>query len=85
MKTNRSLSLAVAALAAGTSLNLSALAGGLALYEIGTPDVGLAYEFLWGGAMSVDQGVNNPVRGRVSGSYNDTWFCFASLSLGWKF
>jgi long-chain fatty acid transport protein len=48
-------------------------------------NLGLAYEFLWGGAMSVDQGVNNPVRGRVSGSYNDTWFCFASLSLGWKF
>jgi long-chain fatty acid transport protein len=57
-----------------------------AIYQLSEKvNLGLAYEFLWGGNMSVDQGVNNPVRGRVSGSYNDTWFSFASLSLGWKF
>jgi len=48
-------------------------------------NLGAAYEFLWGGNMSVDQGSNLSVRGRVSGSYNDTWFSFASLSVNWKF
>ncbi len=57
-----------------------------AIYQVSAKvNVGLAYEFLWAGNMSVDQGINNPVRGRVSGSYNDAWFSFASLSLGWKF
>jgi long-chain fatty acid transport protein len=48
-------------------------------------DVGLAYEFLWAGNMSVDQGSELSARGLVSGSYNDAWFSFASLSLKWKF
>jgi long-chain fatty acid transport protein len=48
-------------------------------------DLGGAYEFLWGGNMSVDQGSATSIRGRVAGSYNDAWFSFAALNLNWKF
>jgi long-chain fatty acid transport protein len=48
-------------------------------------NLGLAYEFLWAGDMPVDQGSDASLRGRVSGSYSDSWFSFASLSLAWKF
>jgi long-chain fatty acid transport protein len=48
-------------------------------------DLGGAYEFLWGGDLSVDQGSVTSLRGRVAGSYNDSWFSFASLNLNWKF
>ncbi len=47
--------------------------------------VNAAYEFLWAGNMAVTQGSDNSSRGRVSGSYNDAWFCFATLNLTWKF
>ncbi len=50
-----------------------------------TMTVGLAYEFLWAGNMSVDQGSDASLRGRVAGSFNDAWFSFASLNLNWKF
>ena len=57
-----------------------------ALYQVSqSVDVGLAYEFLWAGNMSVDQGAGNPARGHVSGSYDDSWFSFAALNLNWKF
>jgi long-chain fatty acid transport protein len=48
-------------------------------------NLGAAYEFLWGGDLSVDQGTDTSARGRVAGSYNDTWFSFATLNLSWKF
>jgi len=47
-------------------------------------DIGLAYEFLWGGDMSLD--VNRgPLAGRVSGDYTDTYMHFINLALNWKF
>jgi len=48
-------------------------------------NVNAAYEFLWAGDMAVTQGSDASSRGRVSGSYNDAWFCFATLNLTWKF
>lgn len=47
--------------------------------------INAAYEFLWAGNMAVTQGSDTSSRGRVSGSYNDAWFCFATLNLTWKF
>jgi long-chain fatty acid transport protein len=47
-------------------------------------DLGLAYEFLWGGSPSVD--VNRgPLAGRVAGNYNNTWIHFVALNATWKF
>jgi hypothetical protein len=34
--------------------------------------------------MSVDQGTDLSLRGRVSGSYDDTWFFF-TVNMTWKF
>jgi long-chain fatty acid transport protein len=48
-------------------------------------NVNAAYEFLWAGNMAVTQGSDASSRGRVSGSYNDAWFSFATLNLTWKF
>jgi long-subunit fatty acid transport protein len=57
-----------------------------ALYELNKKvTLGAAYEFLWGGNMSVDQGTDLSLRGRVAGSYNDSWFSFFSLNLNYKF
>lgn len=50
-----------------------------------TMNVGAAYTFMWAGDMSVDQGDALSLRGRVSGSYDNTWFSIASLNLTWKF
>jgi long-chain fatty acid transport protein len=44
-----------------------------------------AYEFSWIGDMAVTQGSDSSSRGRVSGSYNDAWICFATLNLTWRF
>ena len=48
-------------------------------------ELGLATTFGWGGDMPVDQGSDASLRGRVSGSYEDTWYVFTSLNLAWKF
>jgi long-chain fatty acid transport protein len=48
-------------------------------------NVNAAYEFLWAGNMAVTQGSDASSRGQVSGSFNDSWFCFATLNLTWKF
>src|SRR5262249_43531117 len=48
-------------------------------------NVGAAYTFLWAGDMSVDQGTDTSVRGRVAGTYEDAWFSFATLNLTWVF
>jgi long-chain fatty acid transport protein len=48
-------------------------------------NIGAAYTFLWAGDMPVDQGTDLSLRGRVSGSYNDAWFSFATINLTWKF
>jgi long-chain fatty acid transport protein len=48
-------------------------------------NVGLAETFMWGGNLSVDQGTDLSLRGRVSGSYNSAWFAVTALSMTWKF
>ena len=48
-------------------------------------NINAAYEFLWAGNMAVTQGSDASSRGRVSGSYNDAWFSFATVNLTWKF
>jgi long-chain fatty acid transport protein len=48
-------------------------------------NIGLAETFMWLGNLSVDQGTDLSLRGRVSGSYNNAWFSVTSLSLTWKF
>ena len=45
--------------------------------------LGAAYEFMWAGDMPVTQ--DSAYRGRVSGSFNDSWFSFFDLNLTWKF
>jgi len=47
-------------------------------------DIGFAYEFIWGGDMSLD--VNRgPLAGRVSGDYTNTAMHFINLALKWRF
>lgn len=48
-------------------------------------NLGAAYTFMWAGDMSVDQGTDTSLRGRVSGSYDSAWFTIASLSITWRF
>jgi long-chain fatty acid transport protein len=48
-------------------------------------NIGAAYTFMWVGDMSVDQGTDTSIRGRVSGSYDNAWFSLATLNLTWKF
>jgi len=48
-------------------------------------NVGAACTFMWAGNMSVDQGTDASLRGRVSGSYQDAWFTIANVNLTWKF
>ncbi len=45
--------------------------------------LGAAYEFLWGGDMSVQQ--DSPIRGTVAGDYEDTRFSFFNLNVNWRF
>ena len=47
--------------------------------------LGAAYEFMWGGDLSVDQGSDADLfRGRVAGAYEDTSFSIVALTLNWK-
>jgi long-chain fatty acid transport protein len=56
-----------------------------AQYAINTAvTVGFAYEYVWGGDMSVDQ-QRGPLAGRVSGDYSNTSFNFFALNLTWKY
>ena len=48
-------------------------------------NINAAYEFLWAGDMPVAQGSDTSLRGRVSGSFHDSWFSFATVNLTWKF
>jgi long-chain fatty acid transport protein len=48
-------------------------------------NIGLCQTFMWEGDMSVDQGKDLSLRGRVAGSYDDVWFSITSLSLTWQF
>jgi long-chain fatty acid transport protein len=48
-------------------------------------NIGIAETFLWLGSMSVDQGSELSLRGRVSGSYNNAWSSVTALSMTWKF
>lgn len=48
-------------------------------------NIGAGYTFAWNGNLSVDQGSDTSLRGRVAGSYNDSWFSFFSLSATYKF
>jgi long-chain fatty acid transport protein len=45
--------------------------------------LGAAYEFMWGGNMPVTQ--DSAYRGRVSGSFENSWFSFFLLHLTWTF
>ena len=45
--------------------------------------LGAAYEFMWAGDMKVNQ--DSAYRGRVAGSFEDSWFSFFDLNLTWKF
>ncbi len=45
--------------------------------------LGAAYEFMWAGDMPVTQ--DSVYRGRVSGSFEDSWFSFVAINLTWKF
>jgi long-chain fatty acid transport protein len=45
--------------------------------------LGAAYEFLWEGDLKVAQ--DSAYRGRVSGTFEDSWFTFFDLSLRWQF
>jgi long-chain fatty acid transport protein len=45
--------------------------------------LGAAYEFLWAGDMPVVQ--DSTYRGRVSGSFQDSWFSFFTVNLNWQF
>jgi len=45
--------------------------------------LGAAYEFLWAGDMPVTQ--DSAYQGRVSGSFNDSWFSFFTANLTWQF
>lgn len=45
--------------------------------------LGAAYEFMWAGDMPVNQ--DSAYRGRVAGSFDDSWFSFFDLNLTWKF
>jgi long-chain fatty acid transport protein len=46
-------------------------------------NLGAAYEFMWAGDMPVTQ--DSVYRGRVSGSFNDSWFSFFDLNLTARF
>ena len=115
MKRTTKIALLGSAVVCGSVASDSALAGGLSLYEIGTPDVGLAsagysaraqewrfglgapwqvsekitlgaaYEFGWGGDMTVDQGSSPSLRGRVAGAWENVAFNFFTLNMTWKF
>ncbi len=45
--------------------------------------LGAAYEFMWVGDMPVTQ--ESVYRGRVSGSFEDSWFSFFTANLTWNF
>ena len=47
--------------------------------------MGTAYEFLWSGNLSVNQGTDASLRGRVSGAFENTWFSFFTLNATYKF
>jgi long-chain fatty acid transport protein len=47
-------------------------------------ELGLAYEFLWGGSPSVDMN-RGPLAGHVAGNYNSMWIQFLTLNATWKF
>jgi long-chain fatty acid transport protein len=48
-------------------------------------NISAAETFMWIGDLSVDQGINVSLRGRVSGSFDDAWSSVTALSLIWKF
>jgi long-subunit fatty acid transport protein len=62
----------------------STQAGGLYLYELGTPDVGTAAAGWAARAQDAATVFTNPA-GRVSGTYDDTSMSFINFYLNWKF
>lgn len=46
--------------------------------------LGAGYEFLWMGDMSIDQGSDLSLRGRVSGAYENASISFFTLNFNWK-
>jgi len=57
-----------------------------ALWQVSeSVNLNAAYELLWAGDMSVDQGSNTSLRGRVAGAWENTMFNFFTLNVNWKF
>jgi long-chain fatty acid transport protein len=48
-------------------------------------NVGAACTFMWAGDMSVDQGSDLSLRGRVAGAYENAWFSIMTVNLNWRF
>lgn len=46
-------------------------------------NVGAAYEFAWFGDLPVNQ--ESVYRGRLSGSFEDSWFSFFNVNMTWRF
>lgn len=46
-------------------------------------ELGLAYEFLWGGTLPMDQ-QRGPLSGRIAGSYQNTLINFFAFNVNWK-
>jgi len=46
--------------------------------------LGAAYTFLWAGDMTVDQGSEASLRGRVAGAFENANFSFVTLNLNWR-
>ena len=46
-------------------------------------ELGLAYEFLWGGTLPIDQ-QRGPLSGQISGAYDDTFLNFLAFNVNWK-
>ena len=65
-------------------ISSSAQAGGLYLYELGTPDVGAAAAGWAARAQDAATAFTNPA-GRVSGTYEDVSMSFINFYLNWKF
>lgn len=63
----------------------SAWAGGAFLYELGTPDLGTAYEFLDAGSAEIANLSRGPLASTLQGDYSTNHIHFVALNVTWKF
>ena len=83
------------AIAGSTALPQFVLGGGISLYEIAMPDVGLAAAGYAARAQDASALYNNPARGlpirrRLASDlrrrrFLQSWFSFFTLNMNWKF